>query len=82
MKLFGKGRKLSREDAAFLLVDNLLVLFVFLAVAYPLWYIVVMSFDGDIYNTALRLLPSKFSLNGYKAVFSYSKVWIGYANSL
>ena len=82
MKLFGKGRKLSREDAAFLLVDNLLVLFVFLAVAYPLWYIVVMSFDGDIYNTALRLLPSKFSLNGYKAVFSYSKVWMGYANSL
>ena len=58
------------------------MLFVFIAIFYPLWYILVMSFDGDIYNTALRLLPSKWSLNGYKAVFNYSRVWTGYRNSV
>ena len=54
----------TREDRIFILIDQLLVLFVFIAIFYPLWYILVMSFDGDIYNTALRLLPSKWSLNG------------------
>ena len=72
----------TREDRIFILIDQLLVLFVFIAVFYPLWYILVMSFDGDIYNTALRLLPSKWSLNGYKAVFNYSRVWTGYRNSV
>lgn len=72
----------TREDRIFILIDQLLVLFVFIAIFYPLWYILVMSFDGDIYNTALRLLPSKWSLNGYKAVFNYSRVWTGYRNSV
>lgn len=72
----------TREDRIFILIDQLLVLFVFIAISYPLWYILVMSFDGDIYNTALRLLPSKWSLNGYKAVFNYSRVWTGYRNSV
>lgn len=72
----------SREDKIFILIDQLLVLFVFIVVFYPLWYILFMSFDGDIYNMSLRLLPSKWSLNGYKAVFSYSRVWTGYRNSI
>ncbi len=72
----------SREDKIFILIDQLLVLFVFIVVFYPLWYILIMSFDGDIYNMSLRLLPSKFALNGYKAVFNYSRVWTGYRNSL
>jgi len=72
----------SREDKIFILIDQLLVLFVFIVVFYPLWYILIMSFDGDIYNLSLRLLPSKWSLNGYRAVFNYSRVWTGYRNSL
>ena len=74
--------RLSRGDRVFLAVDRALVLLVFLSVLYPLWYVLVMSFDRDIYNTAIRLLPSRFSLNGYGAVFHYSSVWSGFANSV
>ena len=74
--------RLSSSDRVFLTIDCLLVAFIFICVLYPLWYILIMSFDGDIYNTALRLLPSRWSLNGYKAVFYYSSVWTGYANSI
>ena len=74
--------RLSRSDRVFLAVDRLLVFLVFLCVLYPLWYVLIMSFDGDIYNTSLRMLPSRFSLNGYQAVFNYSMVWTGYLNSV
>ncbi len=74
--------RLSRSDRAFLTIDRVLVLLVFVCVLYPLWYVLIMSFDGDIYNTAIRLLPARFSLNGYTAVFNYSMVWSGYLNSI
>lgn len=72
----------SREDRAFIALDWILVLLIFVCVAYPLWYILVMSFDGDIYNTSVRLFPRSFSLNGYVAVFNYTKIWSGYWNSI
>lgn len=72
----------SREDRAFIALDWILVLLIFVCVAYPLWYILVMSFDGDIYNTSVRLFPRRFSLNGYVAVFNYTKIWSGYGNSI
>lgn len=72
----------SPEDRAFIALDWILVLLIFVCVAYPLWYILVMSFDGDIYNTSVRLFPRRFSLNGYVAVFNYTKIWSGYGNSI
>ena len=49
----------SPEDRAFIALDWILVLLIFVCVAYPLWYILVMSFDGDICNTSVRLLRKK-----------------------
>ena len=72
----------SKEDSVFIAIDVIISILIFIIVAYPLWYILVMSFDGDIYNTALRILPSKYSINGYVAVFNYGSVWTGYRNSL
>ena len=72
----------SPEDRVFIALDWILVLLIFVCVAYPLWYILVMSFDGDIYNTSVRLFPRRFSLNGYVAVFNYTKIWSGYGNSI
>ena len=72
----------SPEDRVFIALDCILVVLIFVCVAYPLWYILVMSFDGDIYNTSVRLFPRRFSLNGYVAVFNYTKIWSGYGNSI
>lgn len=43
-------------------------------VAYPLYYVVIASVSNpyDVYAGKTFLLPSQFTLDGYKAVFSDS----------
>ena len=45
---------------------------VLLIVAYPLYYVVIASFSNpyDVYAGKTFLLPSGFTLDGYKAVFA------------
>ncbi|MCC2684651.1 MAG: carbohydrate transporter permease [Paenibacillaceae bacterium] len=64
---------------------NLLVLgLFFLTVLYPLIFIISSSIsDADaVVSGRVWLWPVGFSLEGYKAVFEYHKVWVGFANSL
>lgn len=53
-------------------------------VAYPLYYVVVASVSNpyDVYAGKTFLLPSQFTLDGYKAVFSDSSIVTGYLNSI
>lgn len=53
-------------------------------VAYPLYYIVVASFSNpyDVYAGKTFLLPSGFTLDGYKAVFADDSILLGYWNSI
>ncbi len=53
-------------------------------VAYPLYYILIASFSDpyDVYAGKTFLLPSKFTLDGYKAVFADSNIVSGYMNSI
>ncbi len=55
-----------------------------LIVAYPIYYILTASFSDpyDVYAGKTFLLPSRFSLAGYKAVFADSKIFTGYFNSI
>ena len=55
-----------------------------LIVAYPLYYVLVASVSNpyDVYAGKTFLLPSEFSLSGYKAVFSDSSLFTGYINSI
>ena len=57
---------------------------VLLIVAYPLYYVVVASFSDpyDVYAGKTFLLPSGFSLDGYKAVFADPKIMPGFFNSV
>ncbi len=53
-------------------------------VAYPLYYVLVASVSNpyDVYAGKTFVLPSQFTLDGYKAVFADSSIISGYINSI
>ncbi len=57
---------------------------VLLIVAYPLYYVLVASISDpyDVYAGKTFLLPSGFTLDGYKAVFADPKIVTGFLNSV
>ncbi len=57
---------------------------VLLIVAYPLYYVLIASFSDpyDVYAGKTFLLPSGFTLDGYKAVFAEKSIVSGFFNSV
>ena len=57
---------------------------IMLIIAYPLYYVIVASVSDpyDVYASKTFLLPSQFTLEGYKAVFSNSNLLNGFINSV
>ena len=57
---------------------------VLLIVAYPLYYVVIASFSNpyDVYAGKTFLLPSGFTLDGYKGVFLNDGIVSGFLNSV
>lgn len=57
---------------------------IMLIIAYPLYYVIVASVSDpyDVYAGKTFLLPSKFTLEGYAAVFSNSNLLNGFINSV
>ena len=55
-----------------------------IACAYPLYFILIASVSNPMQISLgkVLLLPKEFSLDGYARIFSYSKIWTGYANTL
>lgn len=76
--------KLCREDRImYTIVDIVMVLFMIIII-YPLIYVVSCSFSGGaaVASGRVLFLPVEFSTMGYKLVFSYRRVWTGYANTI
>lgn len=80
-----KSKKLSgfsdRTSDIILVVICVVILFV---VAYPLYYVLIASVSNpyDVYAGKTFLLPSQFTLDGYKAVFADNSIVTGYINSI
>lgn len=57
---------------------------ILLIVAYPLYYVLIASVSDpyDVYAGKTFLFPSKFTLEGYKALFEDEKIYSGYLNSI
>ncbi len=74
----------TKEDITFYTINLVTLSLIFLAVLYPIIYIVSSSFSNAEAVIAGRvvLLPVQPSLEGYRAVFAYQDVWIGYGNSI
>ena len=62
----------------------LLCVVILLIVAYPLYYVLIASVSDpyDVYAGKTFLLPSQFTLDGYKAVFADDSIFSGYLNSI
>lgn len=57
---------------------------ILLVVAYPLYYVLIASVSDpyEVYAGKTFLLPSHFTLDGYKAVFADNSIVAGYLNSI
>lgn len=77
-----KSTGISDRTSDIILVAICLV--VLLIVAYPLYYVLVASFSDpyDVYAGKTFLLPSGFTLDGYKAVFAEKTIVSGFLNSV
>ena len=76
--------KETGAEKAFYIANTLFLVFMFLAIIYPLIYIVSCSFSSTsaILGGRVWLLPVDFSLLGYETIFQYEMVWIGYYNTI
>jgi len=82
MKNHDKARGMSDKTSDIVLV--VICTIVLLIVAYPLYYVVVASFSDpyEVYAGKTFLLPSGFTLDGYKAVFLNDGIVSGFLNSV
>ncbi len=62
----------------------IIIIALMIVIAYPLYYVLVASVSNpyDVYAGKTFLLPSQFSFDGYKAVFSDPSLYTGYINSI
>jgi putative aldouronate transport system permease protein len=74
----------SQSDRLFHLLNYTFMTLFFLAVLYPLLYVVSSSFSSPdaVMGGRVRLWPVEPSLIGYKALFEYKPIWRGYMNSI
>ncbi len=78
-----KPRKVT-QDIVFNAIVVLILLFLIVIMAYPIYFVLVASFSDPTYvnNGEMLLCPKGFTLLGYEKVFEESRVWIGYGNTL
>lgn len=71
-------------DKLFTIANYLFAGILLLLVLYPLIYVLSASFSSpeSLMGGRVWLFPVDIGLAGYKAVFEYKGVWIGYSNSL
>lgn len=75
---------MSRSDKILnAIVYTLLFLLIFI-IAYPLIYVISSSFSSGtaVSSGKVLLWPVDFSFQGYKIVFNYKQVWVGYRNTI
>lgn len=79
---YGKLTGLSEKSSDIILV--VICSIFLLLVAYPLYYVLIASVSDpyDVYAGKTFLLPSQFTLEGYKAVFADSSILTGLFNSV
>ncbi|NSW90556.1 MAG: carbohydrate ABC transporter permease [Firmicutes bacterium] len=74
----------SKDDIIFDIVSISLVTLFFIIVLYPLIYIVIASISDPflVSRGKVWIIPRGITFEGYKRVFSYSQLWVGYRNTI
>jgi ABC-type glycerol-3-phosphate transport system permease component len=76
--------KLTRADRAFNIANTLFLFLWFIAVAYPLYYIIIASFSDPLMvkTGKVGLWPVRPTFVAYEAVFTYPDIPLGFLNSM
>jgi putative aldouronate transport system permease protein len=79
-----KTSRRSKEDKVFDMINIILVAIMVVLVVYPLYFIVIASISNPnmIYEGKVWFLPRDITFEGYQRIFSDSKIWLGYKNSI
>ncbi len=81
-----RGRRVreSRQDRIFNAVNYAFLSLCFLAVLYPLVFVVSSSFSSPeaVISGRVWLWPVNPNVEGYKLVFQSREIWLGYGNTL
>ena len=79
-----KRKQRMKGDRAMQVLSTIVLLFVLVIVAYPVMYVISCSFSSEEAITAGRILlwPVEVCLDGYKFVFRYKQVMVGYRNTI
>lgn len=74
----------SKSDIVFDVFIYVTMALVLIACAYPLYFILIASVSNPMLIAVgkVTIFPQEFSLDGYYRIFSYGKIWTGYANTL
>lgn len=77
-------KKLSFGDKIFFGANTLLMICVIVAMFYPFWYCIIVSFNdaSDLLMGPLSFWPRKFSLENYKFLFQGNKFSLAIRNSI
>jgi putative aldouronate transport system permease protein len=72
------------NEIVFKIILFVLCTFIFLIVAYPLYFIIIASFSDSVLVSSGRVLflPKGVSLFGYKEIFQDERIWVGYRNTI
>lgn len=73
----------SRNDKIFDFINTFLVILVVIACIYPLYFTVIASFSEpeEVLKGKVIFFPEHFTLDSYRTVFSYGRIWRGYLNT-
>ncbi len=77
-------KKRKKKVELFDVVNTILVLLVLLAIAYPLYFVIIASIsDPNAVNSGQVVFwPKGFTIEGYTRVLRENKIWRGYWNSI
>lgn len=74
----------TRSDKVLRCVNGVLVALAFFIFAFPIYYIIISSISDPtaVAHGEVTFLPVGFNLEGYKEIFEYKDIWVGYGNSI
>lgn len=77
-------REKLRQDKFIDTVFIIILIVIAVCALYPLWFVLIASISNpsEIANGNVFVLPRGINFDGYKEMFNYPEIWIGYRNSL
>jgi putative aldouronate transport system permease protein len=78
------GKHFHADEAVFLFVVYVILVFALIAALYPIYYVLVASVSDPVYANSgeLLLYPKGLHFSGYTGVLTMQKIWAGYYNTL